>query len=223
MKRLFQTGLEVSLAVLLAACGTVDENKTSAQSSSLKPAINVYQVTGSVSESTTETSSEISSDNSYPAEKEERSDIALADILIIVRENGHGWNDNDNGKFITSDGKLFEFDATELEPENKSARFIEYENLYPILLDIAKTENPLAQVKVDELSKDILDFKADQNDRTSESVGFDIGKVDYQIVRELNGELVFESIYSNGDSICGYTKNEIAMKIVDEVNRIIHY
>ena len=228
-------GISFGMAAMLiaAACGNTEDASTGKNDKS-RPAINAYQsnisssdtssaeASISAKESPDETSCQSSSipDETTNTRKPE-GDVQLDDILIIVRENGHGWNDSDKGKFITSDGWFFEFDATELEPENKSARFIEYENLYPILLEIAKTENPLAQVNADELSKNILDFKADLNDRTSESVGFDIGKVDYQIVREVNGELVFESIYSHGDSICGYTKNETAMKIVDITNQII--
>lgn len=225
-------GLGVSIAAMLAAaaCGTV-ENTAPAES---KPSVSAYQSVVSSpddskepsKEKTTQTSSttsiaEETASTASEAEREAEGNVQLDDILIIVRENGHGWNDSDKGKFITSDGGLFEFDATELEPENKSARFIEYENLYPILLDIAKTENPLAQVKVDELSKNILAFNADKNEWTSESVGFDIGKVDYEIIHNIDGKYTFESIYSNGDSICGYTKNETAMKIVDITNQII--
>ena len=142
------------------------------------------------------------------------------DILIISREYRHGWNDNDNGMFITSDGKIYKFDATGKSTDK--SRFFTYEQLYDYLVDLMKTTEPIDTVDVKSMVTDIESLKFSKDEWTNEHWGNDIGQHDYELVRKIDGKLVFDTLYTSGDSTSGYTKNKDVMKIVDNCNTIFN-
>lgn len=142
------------------------------------------------------------------------------DILIISREYRHGWNDNDNGMFITSDGKIYKFDATGKSTDK--SRFFTYEQLYDYLVDLMKTTEPIDTVDVKSMVTDIESLKFSKDEWTNEHWGNDIGQHDYELVRKIDGKLVFDTLYTSGDSKSGYTKNKDVMKIVDNCNTIFN-
>ena len=142
------------------------------------------------------------------------------DILIISRSYCHGWNDNDNGMFITSDGKIYKFDAT--GKSTGKGRFFTYEQLYNYLVDLMKTTEPIDTVDVKSIVTDIESLKFSKDEWTNEHCGNDIGQHDYELVRKIDGKLVFDTLYTSGDSKSGYTKNKDVMKIVDNCNTIFN-
>ena len=186
------------LVLLLSGCGQTD--------SSFSSSSNI--------------SSDSTSSNSSYSSVEDIPESQVADILIISRSYCHGWNDNDNGMFITSDGKIYKFDAT--GKSTGKGRFFTYEQLYDYLVDLMKTTEPIDTVDVKSMITDIESLKFSKDEWTTEHCGNDIGQHDYELVRKIDGKLVFDTLYTSGDSKSGYTKNKDVMKIVDNCNTIFN-
>ena len=154
------------------------------------------------------------------SDQSESNQSVTTDILIISREYRHGWNDNDNGMFLTSDGKVYTFDATGKSTDK--GRFFTYEQLYDYLVGLIKTTEPIDTVDVKSMVTDIESLKFSKDEWTTEHWGNDIGQHDYELVRNIDGKLVFDTLYTSGDSKSGYTKNKDVMKIVDNCNTIFN-
>ena len=72
------------------------------------------------------------------------------------------------------------------------------------------------------MNKDIESLKFSKDECTNEHWGNDIGQHDNELVRKIDGTLVFDTLYTSGDSKSGYTKNKDVMKIVDNCNTIFN-
>lgn len=193
--------LSVTISLICSSCGRIEEkdvleNNTTSQIATEASAVSSNQDTES-----------------------EHNDLVIDNILIISRNYCHGWNDTDTGMFITSDGRVYDFDVTG-KSTDKYSRFLTYEQLYNYLLEKMNSADPITTVDVTSIIDNIQNIELSKNEWTNEYVANDIGRHDIELVRNIGNTLTFDTLYSTGDFLEGYTKNEIVMDIVNECNDI---